>query len=157
MDINSSAQFAATPDRVAQMMSDPAWWQDVYRRIGATTSNPTTRDGVLSLDADLPAPAQVTKFVGNTLRARQELRWGPAAEDGSRDGTLTITPAGMPAKAVGKAHLAPGGSGTSVTYTGSFTVSIPLVGKKLEAAAGPHITRAFDVQQEAGDAWLTTH
>ena len=42
-------------------------------------------------------------------------------------------------------------------YTGTFTVSVPLVGKKLEKAAAPHITQAFDMQQRAGDDWLASH
>ncbi|MDN6591293.1 DUF2505 domain-containing protein [Acidipropionibacterium jensenii] len=155
MDINTSAQFAADPNTVCAMMTDPSWWQDVYRRIGATTSDVTVTDTGLSLDLALPAPSQVKKFVGETMAAHQDLSWGPAADDGSRKGTLTITPKGLPAKAVGHADLAGGGPGSVITYTGEFTVSIPLVGRKLESTAGPYITRAFDVQQEAGNDYLS--
>ncbi|MDN6624154.1 MAG: DUF2505 domain-containing protein [Acidipropionibacterium jensenii] len=120
MDINTSAQFAADPNTVCAMMTDPSWWQDVYRRIGATTSDVTVTDTGLSLDLALPAPSQVKKFVGETM-----------------------------------ADLAVGGPGSVITYTGEFTVSIPLVGRKLESTAGPYITRAFDVQQEAGNDYLS--
>ena len=30
MDINMTAEYSATPDRVIEMMSDPDWWTDVY-------------------------------------------------------------------------------------------------------------------------------
>lgn len=157
MEINSTATFHADPDRVAAMMSDPAWWQDVYRRVGATTSNESRHGEGVSLDMALPAPSQVRRFVGETLAAHQETAWGAPDTDGSRQGTLTIVPKGMPARAEGIAVLRPVGEGTEVTYRGTFTVSIPLVGGKIEKAAGPHITRAFDVQQEAGNEWLASH
>lgn len=154
MDINTTAQFAATPDRVAAMMTDPEWWVDVYRRIGATTSNITPAANGISLDLALPAPHQVRKLVGETLSAHQDLNWQEPAGDGSRKGELVISPKGMPAKAVGHASLTAGGPGSVVTYTGEFTISIPVVGKKLETVAGPYLTRAFDVQQAAGDDYL---
>ncbi|MDO4412084.1 DUF2505 domain-containing protein [Cutibacterium sp.] len=157
MDINSRAHFDATPDQVVAMMSDPAWWQDVYRRTRATTSNPVVTDDALILDVAMPAPSQVAKFVGPTLTAKQTLTWQPAHSDGSREGTLQIVPQGMPAKADGRACVRPDGTGTEVVYTGTFTVSVPLVGKKLEKAAGPHITQAFTMQQQAGDDWLVSH
>ncbi|WP_114044608.1 DUF2505 domain-containing protein [Acidipropionibacterium virtanenii] len=155
MDINTTAQFAATPDKVTAMMTDPEWWVDVYRRIGATTSNITPTENGISLDLALPAPHQVQKIVGETLSAHQDLTWQAPAEDGSRQGELVINPKGMPAKAVGHASLAAGGPGSVVTYTGEFTISLPVVGKKLEKVAGPYLTRAFDVQQEAGDDYLS--
>lgn len=154
MDINASAQFAADPFAVAEMMNDPKWWEDVYRRIGATISNITSTGRGITMDLALEAPAEVKKFVGETMAAHHSLEWEPAETDGSRIGTLTINPKGMPAKAVGHAELAAGGPGSIITYTGEFTVSLPFVGRKLEAAAGPHITRAFKVQQEAGDEYL---
>ncbi len=154
MDINTSAQFAADPFTVSAMMTDPTWWEDVYRRIGATTSNVTVTETGISLDLALPAPSQVKKFVGETMAAHQELSWDPAGPDGARTGTLVINPKGIPAKAIGHADLSVGGPGSVVTYTGEFTVSIPVVGRKLETTAGPYITRAFDVQQAAGDDYL---
>lgn len=154
MDINTSARFAATPDEVAAMMTDPEWWVDVYRRVGATTSNISTTGNGLALDLALPAPSQVRKIVGETLSAHQDLSWETPQADGSRKGTLIINPKGMPAKAVGHAALTTDGQTSVVTYTGEFTVSIPVVGKKLEQTAGPYITRAFDVQQQAGDDYL---
>ncbi|WP_027587076.1 DUF2505 domain-containing protein [Acidipropionibacterium thoenii] len=157
MEINSTAQFAADPQTVAAMMLDPQWWQDVYRRIGATASNITTEPDGISMDLALPAPDQVKKLVGETMAARQSLRWEPAAADGSRKGTLTITPNGMPAKAIGHADLAVGGPGSIVTYIGEFTMSIPIIGRKLEKAAGPHITQALEVQQAAGNDYLAAH
>jgi len=76
---------------------------------------------------------------------------------GSREGTLQIVPQGMPAKADGHASVRPDATGTEVIYTGTFTVSVTLVGKKLEKAAAPRITQAFNVQQDAGNDWLASH
>ncbi|GAE79922.1 hypothetical protein JCM18920_1543 [Cutibacterium acnes JCM 18920] len=141
MDINSRAHFDATPDQVVAMMTDPAWWQDVHRRAGGTTSNAVVTGDSLSLDVAMPAPSQITKFVGSTLTAKQTLSWQPAGPNGSREGSLQIVPQGMPAKADGHASVRPDATGTEVIYTGKFTVSVPLVGKKLEKAAAPHITQ----------------
>ena len=157
MDINSRAHFDATPDQVVAMMTDPAWWQDVHRRAGATTSNAVITGDSLSLDVAVPAPSQVTKFIGSTLTVKQTLWWQPANPDGSREGSLQIVPQGMRAKADGHVSVRPDVTGTEVMYTGTFTVSVPLVGKKLEKAAAPHITQAFDMQQRAGDDWLASH
>jgi len=157
MNINSRAHFEATPAQVVAMMTDPAWWQDVHRRAGATTSNAVVNGDSLSLDVAMPAPSQVAKFVGSTLTAKQTLTWQPADPDGSREGTLQIVPQGMPAKAEGHASVRPDATGTEVIYTGTFTVSVPLVGKKLEKAAASRITDAFDMQQNAGNDWLASH
>ena len=54
-------------------------------------------------------------------------------------------------------HVAAGGPGTIVTCNGSFSISIPLAGKKLEKKAAPYATAAFRTQQEAGDVWLASH
>lgn len=157
MDINSRAHFDATPDQVVAMMTDPAWWQDVHRRAGGTTSNAVVTGDSLSLDVAMPAPSQITTFVGSTLTAKQTLSWQPAGPNGSREGTLQIVPQGMPAKADGHASVRPDATGTEVIYTGTFTVSVPLVGKKLEKTAAPHITQAFNMQQDAGNDWLASH
>ncbi|MSS45364.1 DUF2505 domain-containing protein [Cutibacterium sp. WCA-380-WT-3A] len=157
MDINYRAHFDATPDQVVAMMTDPAWWQDVHRRGGGTTSNAVVTDDSLSLDVAMPAPSQVAKFVGPTLTAKQTLSWQPAGPDNSREGVLQIVPHGMPAQADGHARVRADATGTEVVYTGTFTVSVPLVGKKLEKTAGPHIIQAFEMQQDAGNDWLASH
>ncbi|MGK2308427.1 DUF2505 domain-containing protein [Cutibacterium sp. V947] len=156
MDINSRAHFDATPDQVVTMMTNPAWWQDVHHRAGGTTSNAVVTGDSLSMDVAMPAPSQVTKLVGPTLTAKQTVSWQSANPDGSREGTLQIVPQGMPARADGHASVRPDATGTEVIYTGTFTVSVPMVGKKLEKAAAPHITQAFDMQQQAGDDWLAS-
>ena len=117
MDINSRAHFDATTDQVVTMMTDPAWWQDVHRRAGATTSNAVITGDSLSLDVAVPAPSQVTKFIGSTLTAKQTLWWQPANPDGSREGSLQIVPQGMRAKADGHVSVRPDVTGTCLLYT----------------------------------------
>lgn len=127
----------------------PSWrWHDQQRR---------RYRGFTEFGRSYASPSQITTFVGSTLTAKQTLSWQPAGPNGSREGTLQIVPQGMPAKADGHASVRPDATGTEVIYTGTFTVSVPLVGKKLEKAAAPHITQAFNMQQDAGNDWLASH
>lgn len=157
MDINMTAEYSATPDRVIEMMSDPDWWTDVYHRNNATVSNAQRTGDDVSLDVATPTPSQAQKFIGETLQMHHDLVWDAPASDGSRTATMTMKRAGVPAKAEGRMHVAAGGPGTIVTCNGSFSISIPLAGKKLEKKAAPYATAAFRTQQEAGDAWLASH
>ena len=73
MDINMTAEYSATPDRVIEMMSDPDWWTDVYHRNNATVSNAQRTGDDVSLDVATPTPSQAQKFIGETLQMHLSL------------------------------------------------------------------------------------
>lgn len=154
MQISSRLDFEADPKTVYEMMTDKGWLTELVSRTGATShtidvAGPTTR-----IDMALPAPSEVSKFVGSALNLQQVIEWGPAAADGSREGTLAITVPGLPVTMDGRAEMRPGGRGTVVDYSGDFQVRIPLMGKKIEQQASPYVKQAIDAQQEAGDDWI---
>lgn len=157
MDISSRLEFAAAPGAVHQMMTTPAWLDDLVSRTDATEHTTTVAGDTTRVEMTVPAPAEVARFAGSGLRLVQEVQWGPAAADGSREGTLHVTSPGLPVDMTGHATLAPGGRGTVVEYTGQLTVNIPFVGKKVEQQAAPYVKDAIDAQQVAGDEWLAAH
>ena len=157
MDISSSADFAADPQTVYAMLTSKEY-QD--RLVAA--SNPI--DASIDVGTDevtttrtLPAPADAAKFTGPQIVVVEKLTWGAAAADGSRTGQITMTVPKQPVTMKGTVTLAPGGKGTVVDLKGDLKVSIPLLGKKMEASAAPAVLAAFNDHQRVGDAWLAEH
>lgn len=154
MEIRSQQSYAADPARVHAMMTDPAYLEQVCRRGGASSQQVEVRGETTTVTMALPAPDQARRFVGDNLSVHQVVVWGPAAADGSRQGTLDLTVDRMPVDMKGRATMAPTASGTDVTYLAELKVNIPLLGRKLEQAAAPSITQALQVQQQVGNEYL---
>ncbi|WP_203567032.1 DUF2505 domain-containing protein [Aestuariimicrobium ganziense] len=154
MEITSHQSYAADPARVHAMMTDPAYLAEVCRRGGATSQTIDVQGDTTTVTMALPAPEQVRKFVGESLDVTQVVVWEPAAADGRREGTLDLTVKGMPVVMKGRATMAPAGATTEVNYLADLKVNIPLLGKKLEQAAAPSISRALQVQQQVGTDYL---
>ena len=154
MQITSRLEFAADPKTVHLMMTDRGWLTELVGRSEATShsidiAGPTTR-----VEMALPAPQEIARFVGSALNVRQTVTWGDPAQDGSREGSLVVEVPGMPVTMNGSARMYPGGRGTVVDYSGDLKVNIPLMGKKIEQQAAPHVKDAIDTQQAVGDDWL---
>lgn len=157
MDISTTADFAADPVAVFSMLTDRAYLEEVARASGATRQQVSVVDQTTRSEYDLPNPPELAKFAGSTLTVIQEIAWGPATDDGSRTGTLSLKVPGQPVSMPGTVTLAPGGRGTQVKVDGDLTVKIPLLGKKLEKAAAPAILEGIGMQQTVGDKWLAEH
>lgn len=156
MEIRSQQTYAASPEQVYAMMTDPTYLEACCDRFGATEKTVSVQGQRSTVRMALPAPSQVRRFV-ETLRLNQDITWSDAQADGTRTGTLAMTVEGMPANVSGTATLAPSGEGTQVTYEADFNVKIPLVGKKLEKEAAPVVTRTLDAQQQVGEEYLANH
>jgi len=157
MHFRTQHSYDASPERVYAMLTDAEF-------LGGMMTSPSIQDHQVSVDgshtvvrASLAAPAQVARFTGNTLQVTLDIDWATASPDGGRRGPIVVSVAKLPAKLAGTATLAPQGAGTTVTYEGEFSVSLPLVGGKLEGMAAPYITRVLDAQQTTGRAWLAAH
>ncbi|WP_420175397.1 DUF2505 domain-containing protein [Luteococcus sp. OSA5] len=154
MEITSRLDFPADPKTVYTMMTNKDWLEELVSRSEATSHTIDVAGTTTRIQMSLPAPQEVARFVGSALKLNQTIEWGEPAADDSREGTLVIEVPGMPVQMNGKARLYPGGKGTVVDYTGELKVNIPLMGKKVEQQAAPHIKDAIDAQQAAGDDWL---
>jgi hypothetical protein len=154
VDISSTIEFAAEPDRVYAMMTDPDYLEQVCEASEATAYDVSVAGAKTTTNRTLRAPAAAAKFTGPDLPVVEEVSWGPDKGDGSRDGALKLTIPGQPVTMNGTMALGRGGPGTRVVLTGQLKVNIPLLGRKLEESAAPAVLAGFRVQQKVGNSWL---
>ena len=156
MKFRHELSYDAAPDRVFEMLADPAFReavcaaQDVLsaevdlERSGAGFS--LTVDQQQRTD-DLPSFART--FAGDSTRAVQREVW----ED-STGGTLRIETPGKPSEISGTITLRPEGSGTVEIVELELRVRVPLIGGKLEKLMGDKVRNGMDVEHGVGTDWL---
>lgn len=154
MQINAVNDFAASPAEVHAMLTNETFLGEVCAAAGASDYRVAASSDLAAIERHLPAPSAVRRFVGDTLTTVEELRWQPPNADGGRLGTLTARVPGLPVTMSAAVALTAGGRGTLLTYTGDFSIAIPLLGRSLEAQAAPEMLRVLDIQQVVGDTWL---
>ena len=106
MKITETIDYAATPDAVFAMLTDPAFQEAKCIEAGSArheSAVTSTGDGArIVTQRELPAddlPDFVRSIVGDTLSVTETYDWGGAGADGSRDGTLVVEVAGRPRRA----------------------------------------------------------
>lgn len=154
MQIQARNDFAADTLATHAMLTDPAFLAKVCEASGDLSYRV---DGVpqhTAVERTMEAPSAVRSLLGDRLTLVQKIRWNAADAAGARTGDLELTVQGMPARAQLAIDLRSGGRGTVVSFTGEFTIKVPLLGRSLEAKAAPALTAGFDVQQQVGDDWL---
>lgn len=155
MQLTAQQDFAAGPDEVAAMLTDRTFLEKVCVASEAIKHSVSVDGTHTTVSRTLKAPSAASKFTGETITIVEDLRWSPAAQDGSRTAALNLTVPGLPVEMVGTVRLAAGGRGTRVDYSGDLKVNIPFVGKKLEQSAAPAVLDGITLQQRIGDDWLT--
>ena len=161
MRITATIDYAATPQEVFAMLADDEFQSVKCQATGAIEYEVSvTADGDHTLIISrrtLPAdslPDFARSIVGQTLLVIETHRWGPAAHDGSREGSLQVEVASTPVGLSGVLALMPGGLGAIQSVEGDLKARIPLIGGKVEQAAAPVIRSAIDVERRTGEAWL---
>jgi hypothetical protein len=154
VDISSTAEFAADPERVYAMMTDRDYLEQVCQASESTAYDVSATGARTRTSRTLRAPASAAKFTGPEVTVIEEVNWGPGSADGSRSGTVKMTVSGQPVTMNGTMTIVPGGPGSVVELTGQLKVSIPLLGKKLEESAAPAVLAGFRTQQKVGNRWL---
>jgi hypothetical protein len=152
-----SAQLVVHADPAATfaLLTDPEYVEAVATTTGGTdpevTSTPTDEGGATVVSArTLPAelPSYAKALVGDTIRITETRTFGPAAADGSRDGTVSVDFAGAPMSAEGTLRLEPGPDGTTVTTVAmTLKASVPFVGGKIEKFAAEEIEKYLGKEQ----------
>lgn len=89
-------------------------------------------------------PGPVVAAVGERLTISEHQTWTPAVTGGTRRADLEIAVMGMPVRMRGTVVLAPDDVGTAIRVEGDLSCDLPLVGRKVEAAARPAIESTFD-------------
>ncbi|SRR5580765_5286668 len=153
MKITTSGDFAAPCDQVFAILADEGFQKALASTPGSSASVATQGDRtivtslrVLSTDV-LPEFAKT--FVGSQLKLTETQDWGPAAADGSRRGTLTVTIDGVPVRLDGALALTPTATGSQQSVTGELKARIPLVGGKVEQSAAPALKEGIELEYAA--------
>ncbi len=161
MDIDAQMQYAAPPDRVMAVLSDPAFQEEKCVETGALSYDVSvTTPGervVLDTRRRMPmdsVPDFARSFLGGRLEVHETQDWGPAAADGSRDGRLTVEIPGAPIRLSGTLAMRPTATGTTVTIDSVLKASIPLFGGKAEQAAAGPIRAAVAKEEQLAGEWL---
>ena len=161
MRISETISYAAAPDAVFAMVTDPEFQKRKCVEAGAHEY-----DAAVAMDGegarvvtkrDLRAdglPDFARSVVGNTLSVTETYLWGAPGADDSRTGTLTVEVAGAPVALRSDVRLFPSGGGTTISIDGDLKASIPLFGGKIEKAAAPAVIDAIHSEQETGTRWL---
>lgn len=139
------ARFSSEQVRVQlesfQLEGDPA---------GAFT---TTTVRAVSADR-IPDIAKKIPGVSNGISLTQVDQVSAPAEDGSRTVVSEVSVKGIPVSGKATQSLVPQGETTVANVEGEVNCSIPLVGKKIAAAAEPQIGRVFSVLGSSAEEFI---
>lgn len=159
MELSHTHRYAASADRVQQMLTDPAFRERVCQRLEALSHDVTVTGSraaaqvvVRQTQAMAGAPAVATRLTGDTVTLEQREVW---RSDTSAD--LAISLPGKPVELRGGQITLTERPDISCEYavTGDLRVRVPLVGGKLESMLSDVLRAAMRRQAEVGDAWLS--
>ena len=164
MSVNASSTVKAPVATVVETFVDEAFVRHVSEKAGtrlesfevsgdtATTFTVTT---VRSMGAD-KLPDVVQKFVKGGVKLHQVDSYDAPAQDGSRGVRTEIKAGGLPVGATATQQLTATGEVTKIDVAGSVQANIPLVGKKIAAAAEPYIGKALTLQAREAESWISS-
>ena len=163
--MNESSSIDAPVDRVLEAFTSEDFARRVSERAGVefqslqvdgATDGAFSVTTVRSVGAD-KIPGVAKKFLGKGMTLTQKDAYSAPEADGSRTVETEIDVAGVPISASASQRLQAAGEKTTVEVRGEVTANIPLVGKKIAAAAEPYIGRAIGLQSSTAEAWLKDH
>ena len=122
-----------------------------------SVSGDTSAEFTATTERTVPAervPDIARKFVGNGVAMTQVDTVSAPAADGSRTVSTEVKVNGVPVSAQATQKLTPEGEQTRLDVNGEVSCSIPLVGKKIAAAAEPQVGRVLKVLGSSAEKWL---
>ena len=156
-----TAQLDIATDLVTaySLVTDESYVNDVATATGGTdvtvSVTPTHGGGAdvvssRTLPADVPSYAKA--MIGETISLTETRTFGPAAADGSRDGTITVAFAGAPVVITGPLRLSAGGGGTLVAVEMTIKAAVPFVGGKIEQLCADQIEAALRQEEKIANS-----
>ena len=164
MKVTSTHTYAAPPDDVVTMMTDPdvltATYEALVHRDIRIVDHEVDDDGAITVVSKRSVPMDVPGFAKrflspmNTVEQRDE--WSAPADDGSRDGTWHVNASGVPVDVGGTQRITPGEKPgpTEVRVDGEVRSSVPIVGGKLAGFVGGDLERTIAAEEDFTDAHL---
>jgi hypothetical protein len=157
MKFRHELRYDAPPDRVFEMLADPAFRQaacEAQDVISADVELDRAGDGftlvidMLQRTDDLPGFART--FAGESTQAVQRESW-----TSTTGGDLLIEAPGKPTSMRGTIRLEADGAGTTEVVELEIKVKVPLIGGKLEKLMADKVTAGMDAEHQAGIAYLS--
>ena len=156
MRIRHQLKYDASDHDVYAMLSDPAFRQRVCAAMDTVSHDVAIdeTDAGMSVRIDMVqhthgVPGFAKKIVGDQTRIIQSEQWAD-----TRAADLQVEIPGKPGHIRGRITLTGDASGTVEAFEGEATVSIPLVGGKLEGVIEKLFLKGMDTEQGVGAAWL---
>jgi len=162
MDMTTQLTYpGASLDEVHGLALDDAFRSAVCVATGALEHRVDVRraeDGsaVVTVERTMPAdvPDFVRRFVGDTIRIVQTETWAPADGSHVRHADFSLQITGQPAGMSGALTLESSPEGVRELVRGDLRVSIPFLGKKIEAEIAKGIMAAAAKEEQVGRKWL---
>jgi hypothetical protein len=158
-----SAQYEVGVQQVYAAFADERYWLTRLADSGADTAtlDSMTVDGD-GIDVATTQgirrdrlPALAAQFHPGDLEVTRSERWAPI-RDGKAHAEVTGKVRGAPAKLSGDAVLEPDGSGSTLHFTATVRVDIPLVGGKIESFIGAQLAELVAAEQRFTSIWVDT-
>ncbi len=150
--ISHDLTYDAPVERVAAMLADPAFREEVCVAQGAVRHEVNIADGHVVVDQVRPSqglPSFALKVVGEEINIVQKEHWTSQTE-----ADVEVLIPGKPGDMTGTARLIAEGEGTREPVELSIAVKIPLVGGKLEGLIGDILLKALKIENRVGRDYL---
>jgi Protein of unknown function (DUF2505). len=163
MHIKDSYTYPADLDRIGEMFADPEYTRSrlkvrgvVNPQVGVIREEGTT---TISVDADIDTtvlPSAARRFVRSGLSVNIVETWGPV-QGTTRRGTTEVKVKGAPVTLRAVSVLTGEAGTTTRAVDADLSVSIPLVGRRVEQEAAGSVHSLFAKELEAARTWLEAH
>lgn len=162
MAVQESTVINASVNQVVEAFSSEDFARFVCSEVGVefgsfSVSGDTSAEFTATTERTIPAdrvPDIARKFVGNGVSMTQVDNVSAPAADGARTVATEVKVNGIPVSASATQHLIPEGDKTRLDVNGEVSCSIPLVGKKIAAAAEPQVGRVLKVLGTSAEKWI---
>lgn len=158
MKLTETLNLPLPAQDVAAMYADPRYAQIRREVLGADEATSSVQGdvaGSFSVSTDLSMPTDkvpdiARPFVGSSITVREVQEWSAPQADGSRTGTTHLVVVGTPASLTASVRMSPAPDGTTdVVIDGDLVAKIPVLGKRLEKAALPYVSRVLQAERKA--------
>jgi hypothetical protein len=151
--------LAARPERIVELLTDPAAVTERYAAAGftgvAVTRHADGESLVVESERDetgtLPGP--LAKITGGSVHLRQTDTWSATGPGGQRTAAWRIGFRGVPGSIEGTIEVAPEGSGAVLVHRATVSAGIPLIGRRIEALTIDQTIAKLDAEGR----WLIAH
>ena len=156
MRFRHEIRYAAAPDQVYEMRSEPAFGKRVCEAMDTPEQEITVEEDALGLRVHIDmlqhtegVPGFAKRFIGDRTRVVQSETWP------SRDaGDIDVEIPGKPAWIRGRLTIAAEGGESVYGFEGEARMNVPLVGGRLEGLIRKMFVAGMDTEGRVAAAWL---